>query len=164
MKQPEDKKTRDIIAEAFGPNGAWAPPGEKRGRGRPRVENPLSAAERAKRYREKKRLETSSRTRIMSIIRDEEPATKKNDEVWRLELEVQQLKASLESYRQFAEQRAELDDHAQRQFDDLQLQLKMEKAYVRDLVGALETVEKIAASGKRIPADVRKGLLRLLSR
>lgn len=47
MRQPEDNRTLDLLD----------PP--KRGRGRPRSPNPLSAAERARRYRAKKNRQKS---------------------------------------------------------------------------------------------------------
>ena len=143
MKQPQDTRTIDMLDSG------------KRGRGRPRVENPLSAAERAKRYRDKKRQEASSRTRIMSIIRDEEPATKKSDEVWRLEMEIQRLKAEVDSWRQFALQYADDVKNAQDQLD-------ARSRHIDDLVGALDEVLRVADSGKRLPVDVRKGLHNLL--
>lgn len=48
MKQPEDKKTLDLLEQ------------EKRGRGRPRLDHALTPSERAKRYRDNKRLARQS--------------------------------------------------------------------------------------------------------
>lgn len=66
MKQPEDNKTIDMLA--------------KRGRGRPRLEHALTPAERAKRYRERRKAEGKAMRSIMSIIRDDEIVTENNEQ------------------------------------------------------------------------------------
>jgi hypothetical protein len=151
MKQPEDTKTIDLLQQ-------------KRGRGRPPVENPLTPAERAKRYREKSKAEGRSRRSIMAIIRDEPPVTNKdNDETFLLKLKIQQLENDLASYRKFDDQRRELDDMAQRQFDEIRSELKQSQRLVGDLTGALDEVVQVTAGGKRVPAHMLKGLMKLLA-
>ena len=67
MKQPEDTKTIDLLQ------------GERRGRGRPRIENPLSPAERAKRYRARQRENKVSRLEDgMSVTKNKGVTENKN--------------------------------------------------------------------------------------
>lgn len=70
MKQAEGTATLDMQANA------------KRGRGRPRLEHALTPAERAKRYRERRKAEGKSTRSIMSIIRDDEIVTDYNDALY----------------------------------------------------------------------------------
>ena len=102
MKQPEDNKTLDLLK------------GQKRGRGRPPVEHALTPAERAKRCRDKKK-----RACIDVGVTKIQHVTEKDNKVFRLECEISALKDELDSYRRFQEQRVELDDFAQLQFDGL---------------------------------------------
>jgi hypothetical protein len=59
MRQPEDTKTLELLPE------------QKRGRGRPRAENPLTPAERAKRYREKRLLNSDAKIVTENNVSDD---------------------------------------------------------------------------------------------
>lgn len=199
MKQPEDSKTIDLLDQV------------KRGRGRPRVENPLTPAERAKRYREsqakkkslmgfirdgehvtkiarsneqqKKDLATfwklegqiddlrSENTRLKEQLqkRDAESVTKKSDEVWKLECEIKSLKATLESYRQFQEQRLDFDKAAQLKIDglasrceDLQHHLTKRDAQVHQLASGLVEFMNARTNKKRVTEERLRVLLPVL--
>lgn len=154
MRQAEDTKTLELLPEQK----------EKmRRRGRPRVENPLSAAERAKRYREKRKAEGRPRRSIVSIGHGEPVVTNRSGQVSVLEREIRTLKKELELYRQFAEQRADLAGVPQRQYDDLQRALKGSNSRIADLTGALDEVIRVSAVGKRVPSHMLKGLVKLLA-
>ena len=104
----------------------------KRSRGRPPVKNPLSQAERARRYREKKR-----------AAKEAGQVTAKSKHIPELESEILRLNNELEFYRQFADQRKELD------------QLKRQNADLRSIV---ETFIEARQKKKAIPADVFRNI------
>lgn len=125
MKQPQDTKTLDLLEPV------------KRGRGRPRVEHALTPAERAKRYRDNRR------ARLGTTVTENKVVTEKDNKVFLLQCEIQSLQNELDSYRKFHEQRAELDDLAQRRFDDL----TRENKELRQQIEALEFKSDVTEKG-----------------
>lgn len=122
MKQPEDKKTLDFLDE------------QKRGRGRPPVANALTPADRAKRYRDKKRQSKGNN----SVTRHEKSDS---ESVGMLESRIMLLNA---------------------ENGLLGKELEDAKARIADLTGALEVVVKLRSAKKGIPADVLDALSKLL--
>lgn len=104
MRQPEDKKTMDLLQGQ----------GEKRGRGRPRIENPLSPAERARRYRERKAEQRELFSRDASM-----PVTQKTNEVFLLECRIRQLEAEVASYQKFCDDNSNMLESAQQRINAL---------------------------------------------
>jgi molecular chaperone GrpE (heat shock protein) len=168
MKQPQDIKTIDMLEQP------------KRGRGRPPVANPLSPAERARRYRERLRAIRVSTPSLTDVIRDDEHVTKKGDnETFYLTLRIQQLEAELADYKRFHEQRSDDERAFQGAYNELRISLakahdqiaKLNSGAVHielqkrvdDLTGALDQVVHVTSSGARLPAHIRKGLISLLA-
>jgi hypothetical protein len=110
----ENKKTGDSLTKA------------KQRRGRPRLPTALTPAQRAKRYRDKKRVEkrAGKSVDILPIVQDMDVCAENVS---------------------------------------LQQDLQEAQKYIHDLTGALEVVVTTASKGKRIPAEVIKGLYRLLA-
>ena len=180
MKQPEDNKTLDFLEK------------QKRGRGRPPVENALTPADRAKRYRDKKRQTKDNN----SVTRHENTG----NQVFMLECKIRQLESDVNAHREFARQWFEDRKAAQREIDMLKgelaesntrtanltsngesvgmlesrimalnaengilgRELEDAKARIDDLCGALEVVVKLRSAKKSIPSDVLSALSKLL--
>lgn len=114
----------------------------KRGRGRPRIENPLSPAERARRYRDRKRCERANQARQGSraaVKKEGAAARVTNNDAAQLAL----LKSRI---------------------DELERSAEARERQLGDLAGALHEVVLVASAGKRIPPYLLKGLVKLLAR
>lgn len=109
----------------------------KRGRGRPRVENPLSAAERAKRYRERKRQAGASANGRAGA--DSSPAVRDAKDA-----QLQRLKAELQAQREAA---------ARHERERAQMGRE-----IADLRGLLDMFIEARMKRKTIPADVFRNI------
>lgn len=114
MRQPKDQASQGKPGE------------EKRGRGRPRLPDALTAAQRAKRYRDNKRNQPPRLPLIDPILDVPTVAAVKSEN------------------------------------ERLASELSAARARIADLTGALTVVTDSITNGKRISADVKKGLYRLL--
>lgn len=120
MKQTDGKKMTE--------------PQAKRGRGRPRIENPLSAAERARRYRERKRQSGASGSKADGASKR---AAASGSELMRLQAELQVL------------QEFQRQSHAE------VATLRQENA---DLRGLVDMFINARLKSKPIPADVFRNI------
>ncbi|HEY4541816.1 MAG TPA: hypothetical protein VIG66_05520 [Noviherbaspirillum sp.] len=120
----------------------------KRPRGRPRVAHPLTPAERARRYRQRK-AEQAAQQSAAPLKRDASRVTKN--------------RAADDGALRKPQSTAAVTP-SQQESETLQRKLSQAIARQADLTGALHEVVQLASSGRRIPAHVLKGLVTLLAR